>query len=39
MARTASKPQHGLEQGLWFFILLAVIMGLAFVTLFLFAPQ
>jgi len=39
MSRTASPPRHGPEEGLWFFILIAVILALSFVTLILFAPR
>jgi len=39
MARTASPPRHGPEEGLWFFILIAVILASGFVALVLFAPR
>jgi len=39
MARTASPPRHGPEEGLWFFILIGVILGSAFVALVLFVPR
>jgi hypothetical protein len=39
MVRTASPPRHGPEEGLWFFILIAVIFASAFVALFLFVPS
>jgi len=39
MARTASRSHHGPEQGMWFFILIAVIFVLAFVGVALLVPR
>lgn len=39
MVRITSPPRHGPEQGLWFFILIAVLFAAAFVALFLFVPR
>ncbi len=39
MVRTASPPRRGPEQGLWFFILIAVIFALTFVAVFLFVQR
>ena len=39
MIRTASRPQHRTEEGLWFVIAIAAIMVLSFVAVFLFIPK
>jgi len=39
MVRAASPPRHGPEEGLWFFILIAVIFALIFVAVFLFVQH
>lgn len=39
MFRTASPPRHGPEEGLWFFILIAVVLALIFVAVFLFVQH
>ena len=38
MTRTVSRTRHK-QEGLWFFILIAIIMALAFVGVGLFAPR
>jgi len=39
MVRTASPPRHGPEEGLWLFILIAVIFASTFMALILFVPR
>ena len=39
MIRTASRPRHGPEEGLWFLIVIAAIMALAFVAIFVILPK
>lgn len=39
MIRTASRPRHAQEEGLWFLILVGAIMALAFVAAVLFVPK
>jgi len=39
MIRTASPLRHGPEEGLWFFILIAVIFALIFMAVFLFVQH
>ncbi len=39
MIHTASRPQHGPEEGLWFVVTVAAIMALAFVAVILFVPR
>jgi hypothetical protein len=40
MSRAASRPrQYALEEGMWFMITLAVIVGLAFLAVFILLPH
>ena len=39
MARAASRPHHGLEEGLWFVIAMAAIVVLSFLSVFILLPR
>lgn len=40
MSRAASRPHHyALEEGMWFMIAMAVIMGFSFLAVFLLLPH
>ena len=39
MSRTASRPHHALEEGMWFLIAMAAIVALSFISVFLFLPH
>ncbi len=39
MLRTASRPRYALEEGMWFMIAVAVIVGLSFLAVFVLLPH
>lgn len=39
MFGTASRPHHRLEEGMWFLIAMATIVGLSFLAVFVLLPH
>ncbi len=39
MKHRASRPRPGLEKDLWFLLVIAALMGLSFLSVFIFLPH